>query len=398
MKQQVLHKIVVQHLVDALKSVFEKNEYADKVLEKLFKNNRQLGSRDRSFIAESFYDIIRYKRWLESVLLNSKNYWQLIAVFLISRNFELPNWQEFEHLKTDEIEKKLAESANVRAIRESIPDWLDDVGLNELGPIWEPELKALNQKASVVLRVNTLRMDKKTLKTSLDKMEIQTIESEDSPDALVLLEKKNVFNTDLFKNGYFELQDVSSQRVAHFVQANPGQIVVDACAGAGGKTLHMACLMQNKGRILALDTEEWKLQELKKRARRNGIQNIETRIIDSTKVIKRLHNSADRVLLDVPCSGLGVLRRNPDTKWKLSLESLELIKQTQSSILDQYCSMVKSGGKLIYVTCSILPSENQEQVKAFLLKHAEFKLEEEQILMPSICRFDGFYMARMIKA
>ncbi|MCY7409890.1 MAG: hypothetical protein LH473_06420, partial [Chitinophagales bacterium] len=169
---------------------------------------------------------------------------------------------------------------------------------------------------------------------------------------------------------------------------------IDACAGGGGKTLHLAALMQNKGLIIAMDNVQWKLDELKHRARRGGATIIERRLIDSTKVIKRLHNTADCVLLDVPCSGIGVLRRNPDAKWKLNLEYIERVKKQQEEILNNYAAMVKGGGKLIYATCSILNAENEEQVKKFLSTHKEFSLEEEKRIFPSE-GFDGFYMARM---
>jgi 16S rRNA (cytosine967-C5)-methyltransferase len=153
--------------------------------------------------------------------------------------------------------------------------------------------------------------------------------------------------------------------------------------------------MKDKGRIIAMDTEAFKLDELKKRARRAGASNnIETRVIDSSKVIKRLEDSADRVLLDVPCSGLGVLRRNPDAKWKLSTAFIDEVKVTQQQVLSQYSSMLKKGGLLVYSTCSILPSENEEQVKAFITSHPQFEMLEQKTLYPSE-GFDGFYMARL---
>ena len=189
------------------------------------------------------------------------------------------------------------------------------------------------------------------------------------------------------------MQDAASQLIAPFLNIEPGQRVIDACAGAGGKTLHIAALMKNKGRIIGMDTEKWKLDELQKRARRGGVTNLETRVIDSSKVIKRLENSADRLLLDVPCSGLGVLKRNPDAKWKLSEEFINNVKELQQHILQDYCQMVKPGGLMVYSTCSILPSENQQQVKKFLDNNPTgYDLLDEQHVWPSD-GFDGFYMA-----
>jgi 16S rRNA (cytosine967-C5)-methyltransferase len=215
---------------------------------------------------------------------------------------------------------------------------------------------------------------------------------------LILKERQNLFITEEFKNGLFEVQDASSQLVAEMMQLEPGMKVVDACAGAGGKSMHIASIMQNKGRIISLDTEQWKLDELKKRGRRAGVCNIETRLIEGTKTIKKLHDFADRVLLDVPCSGLGVIKRNPDAKWKLSIEFIEKVKQQQKEILENYSKIVKPGGKMVYATCSILPSENFLQVETFLKNHPEFTLEEEKRLYPSQTGFDGFYMARLVKA
>jgi 16S rRNA (cytosine967-C5)-methyltransferase len=168
--------------------------------------------------------------------------------------------------------------------------------------------------------------------------------------------------------------------------------VIDACAGGGGKTLHIAALMQNKGRIISMDITQWKLDELKKRARRATASNIEPRLIEGSKTIKRLENSADRVLLDVPCSGSGVIKRNPDAKWKLNLDFIERTKAIQQKILSEYSSMTKKGGQLVYSTCSVLPSENRNQVDEFLKNNENFELIKDKTILPSE-GFDGFYMA-----
>ena len=195
------------------------------------------------------------------------------------------------------------------------------------------------------------------------------------------------------------MQDASSQLVAAALQVEPGMRVIDACAGAGGKSLHLAALMGNKGKVISMDVEEWKLQQAKLRARRNGVSIFEPKIIEGSKTIKRLKESADRLLLDVPCSGLGVLRRNPDTKWKVSLESLEKVQKTQQELLQSYPSMLKKGGQLVYATCSILPSENEEQIKKFLASEAgkDFELLEERKVFAQESGFDGFYIARLLK-
>jgi 16S rRNA (cytosine967-C5)-methyltransferase len=224
---------------------------------------------------------------------------------------------------------------------------------------------------------------------------IETEFLEEQADALVLKERSNVFLTQAFKDGLFEVQDANSQWVAPFLDVAPGMRVIDTCAGAGGKTLHLAALMQNKGQLIAMDLYESKLKQLKLRAKRNGAFNIEYRIIESTKTIKKLHEKADRVLIDAPCSGLGVLKRNPDAKWKLQPEFIAEIRQVQANVLENYSKMVKPGGKLVYATCSILPSENRQQVEIFLTTDIgkNFTFTAEKAFYAHSSGFDGFYMA-----
>jgi len=253
----------------------------------------------------------------------------------------------------------------------------------------------LNALPPIVLRANTL----KTTRTELFKRlagEGFSISNIDNPEGIVLTKRTDIFKSKAFFEGHFELQDASSQVVAPFLQVEPSMRVVDACAGYGGKTLHIASLMRNKGKVLALDNADWKLDELTKRSARAGVTIIETRTITTTKVVKRLKDGADRLLLDVPCSGLGVLRRNPDSKWRLTPEKVQEIKLLQTYILDKYSQIVRVGGKMVYSTCSILPSENNLQVQSFLARtNGAFILEEEKSISPAISGFDGFYMARM---
>lgn len=215
------------------------------------------------------------------------------------------------------------------------------------------------------------------------------------PNGLVVTQRRNLFQTLPFRNGWFEVQDYSSQLVAPALSVAPGMRVIDACAGAGGKALHLASLMQNKGHIIALDTEAYKLDTLKKRAKRAKAHIIETRAITSTKVIKRLAGTADRLLLDVPCSGMGVLKRNPDAKWKLKPAFLENIRVTQQEILQSYSRMLKPGGQMVYATCSIFPSENDRQVEQFLATNAGFELISQRSILPQDDGYDGFFIAQL---
>jgi 16S rRNA (cytosine967-C5)-methyltransferase len=322
--------------------------------------------------------------------------YKLFAVWAILKGHPLPDWPEFKGISFEKARERQVSLSEIRKYRESVPDWLDELGESSLGPeAWTRELAALNEQAPVILRANRLRTSPVALQVELEKEGVTADLIPGYPDALQLRERGNVFRTRAFQQGLFEVQDAASQTVAPFLGAQPGMRVIDACAGAGGKTLHLSALMENKGQLLAMDIYPGKLKELRKRAKRAGAHNIETRLITSSKVIKRLTDTADRILIDAPCTGLGVLRRNPDAKWKLQPDFVEKVCQTQQDLLTQYCRMLKRGGKMVYATCSILPSENQQQVDAFLNSEAgrEFKVLRTRSLFPSGEGFDGFYMA-----
>lgn len=400
-----LHRNLVFAVIDTLNYIFNEGKYADKEISKALKRDKRWGARDRGFIAETVYDIVRWKRLYAEIAevkepFSRANLFRLFAVWATLKGIQLPDWKQLEETPTRRIKGRFDELSKIRKYRESIPDWMDELGVQELGEQkWTKEIAALNHTAPVVLRANTLKTTPKKLIDSLFSETVETHSLKKYPSAIQLDERANVFSTTTFKDGLFEVQDASSQLVAPFLKVEPGMRVVDTCAGAGGKSLHLASLMENKGAIIALDIYGNKLKELKRRAKRAGAHNIETREIDSTKVIKKLYNSADRVLIDAPCSGLGVLSRNPDAKWKLQPEFLDKIRQTQQEILNQYSKILKKGGKMVYATCSILPSENQNQVKNFLASEAgqEFSLEDEKIVLSHESGYDGFYMARLIK-
>ncbi len=375
---------LIRGVQEVLASVFATFSPADKILEKTFKHNRQWGARDRKWVAETSYDLIRWWRLVWNVMgrepSTHSNDIKIMIEFYLEK-FPALKAKGFSHL--------------TRAQRESIPDWMDDLGSRELGDRWDAVLKSLNEKAPQDLRVNQTKADLLKVKENLEAEGVPTDVISGVGAGLTLRERKNVFVTQSFLRGEFEMQDRASQRVGYFLEVEPGMRVIDACAGAGGKTLHLADLMKNKGKIVALDIHEWKLDELKKRARRGGFSIIEGKVIENNKVIKRLEESADRLLLDVPCTGIGVLRRNPDRKWKVSLEELLRLQTLQSEILKEYARIVKVGGKMVYSTCSVLPSENEDQVKEFLAGHPQWQLEEMLRLDPDQGKGDGFFMARL---
>lgn len=401
-----LHRNLVFAVIDALNLIFNENEYADKVVQKVLKFDKRWGARDRGFIAETTYEMVRYKRLYAEIAevkapFSRPDLFRMWAVWAVLKGIKLPDWKQIEPTPERRIKGKFDELSNIRKYRESIPDWMDELGEKALGKKrWTDELAKLNEPAEVILRTNTLKTTKENLRKALLEENIVAEPIRGYPLALKLVERANVFVTEAFKNGMFEVQDASSQLVAEFLDVQPGQRVVDTCAGAGGKSLHLAALMENKGQLISMDIYESKLKELKRRARRNGAHNIEPRVIDSTKVYKKLYGSADRVLIDAPCTGLGVLRRNPDSKWKMQPDFLEKIVQTQQEILRNYSKILKPGGKLVYATCSILPQENSDQIQSFLKSKegTDFKLVKDKKIYASKSGYDGFFMALLEKS
>lgn len=392
-----IHDNIREAIVYALRQIFTENRYSDHVLERLLKSNPKWGSRDRKMIAESVFDITRYWRLLLESLKAYPDpepslFVDVVDFYFFLKGCARADVQEQNKAAMARLQKLLP----LRVSRESVPDWLDAFGVEQLGEAkWDAELTALNAAAEVYLRVNTLLTTREKLQVTLRKEEIDTEPVNDLPAALRLSSRKNIFQSQAFKSGLFEIQDAASQLVAPFLEPKPGMRVIDACAGGGGKTLHLAALMQNKGRIIALDTIAPKLTELSRRARRNSVSTVETRLIDSGKVIKRLAASADRVLIDAPCSGSGVIRRNPDTKWKLSADMMARLTALQADILRSYALMTKPGGLLVYATCSIFPVENNLQVEKFLSADPRFTLREEKKILTSETGMDGFYMAKI---
>lgn len=403
-----VHPNVAEAIVEALLDVFKQQRYADRVIESSLKTHTKWGSRDRRFVAETVYELVRWWRsyWslaglpdedcIDPGKIGVGRVWRVFGVYMWHKHREIPELRECGGIDTREIGQRLSLKPPL-PIRAAIPDWLHDACSAELGDAWSPLLDALNEPADVFLRANTLKTTAAELVRTLAAEQIDADEVEGLPDALRLRERRNVFNSKAFHAGLFEVQDAGSQRIAPMLEAAPGMRVIDACAGAGGKTLHLAALMKNKGRIIALDVHKWKLDELRRRATRAGADTIVTKLIEGSKTIERHKADADRVLLDVPCSGLGVLRRNPDTKWKLKPDELDRLRATQADILRRYSKMLKPGGKLVYATCSILPSENEKQVQAFLAEAgAAWQLDTELTLRPGQGNTDGFYAARLV--
>jgi 16S rRNA (cytosine967-C5)-methyltransferase len=385
-------------LFQTLHAVFWQNTYATKAIEQILKHHPDWEDEKRAVFSETVYDLIRWWRALWYILgkdpsAEEPDLQRLITIYLFSKKGDLTALQKKKGLEADQVLQRIATAKKTRALRESIPDWLDNQGQLELGSRWDPVIASLNQPSRQIIRINTIKTTPKQLIGILLKQGVIAEPLQDNPDALWIKEKTNVFTLTSFHQGFFEVQDAASQMASRILDPQPGMRVVDACAGEGSKTLHLAALMKNKGKIIAMDTQEWRLKELRKRATKASADTIETRLITSSKTYKRMDSTADRLLLDVPCSGVGTIRRNPDIKWKLSQEDFNRLKNLQQDLLESYCLILKPKGHMVYSVCSIFPSEGEEHIKRFLIHHHDFHLLKEQRYWPDTDRADGFYIA-----
>lgn len=394
-----LYRNLAEVIVKILAEVLEENKRSSRVIEREITKNKQWGSRDRKTIRKATYDILRWKNQYEFLGASPSNYWSYLNIWVEKKKWQLPDWEEFKALdlryfplNSTDLEKN--------SLRNSIPLWLEERGSQQLGHLWDKECAALNTPASVILRANRILIAPQKLQKLLQ--DVYRIETKKIPyhsDALALNGPYNLMNNPLFKKGYFEFQDANSQAIGPFCEVEPGMKILDACAGAGGKTLHLAALMRNKGEIVACDIHQGKLTELKKRVKRAKVKNVNPFLLDENEPQENKPLWADRVLIDAPCSGIGTLKRNPELKWNLKAEQLEKLIQTQREILLKNSAAVRPGGKLIYVTCSILPEENRQQIDWFLDQSVgkAFALEDEKVLFAHQTGFDGFYAARLVR-
>ncbi len=376
-KLNKIHPNLISQSQQLFESILDETKSPARSLKSLFKNNKKWGSRDRRFVAASVYDLLR---WKELLISFSEERESLMEAYL--------RWCDLADHKRVEFSESQAES-----VQHSYPEWLYEKGKSYFGDQWSAEAKVLNKVAPAYLRVNFLKSSQVEVERFLENHEVGYRYHDKG--CFELLDRFQFFKLEAYLSGLFEVQDRSSQLVAPFCNVKPGMRFIDACAGAGGKSLHVSDLMNNKGQIISLDLEDWKLRELKKRARKLGCSNIEGRVIESQKTIKRLAKSADRVLLDVPCSGVGVIRRHPETKWFLTEEKIKSLKELQKDLLSRYSNMVKIGGNLIYSTCSFFEDENQQQIQSFLKGNESWEMEDEKTILPSQKIGDGFYMCRM---
>lgn len=388
---------VTQLVFDALSRLMQGNDRADLILNNLFRINKVTDEIVRRETATVFYGLIRFWRPITSAVRLGEVLFLADAERLHDAYrmwIDLYNGNEVPG--NTALEDKLKKYLRVRKIRESISDWLDETGVKEMGEEkWDETIRFLNSEPRVFLRANTALISAEDLALQLNAEGMDVAVLDDVEGGLVLGEFKNVFALKAYNDGLFEVQDRSSQETGWFCKVKSGMVVIDACAGSGGKTLQLASLMRNSGKIYALDTIGGKLKALRDRCTKAKTDIVETREITSPDVIASFAGKADLVLLDVPCTGTGVLRRNPDAKWRLDEEDLNRMQRLQKEILEKYSTMVKPGGTLVYSTCSVLPSEGEEQTKWFSrLKLDDWEFQEEKRIGTDKNLGDGFYMAK----
>lgn len=418
---------LVGHTIEAY-SEFANNSAvpADAVLRRFFFNRKYLGSKDRRVIASAYFGAIKNFLRLEAIAQDAFSTEVHKPELIVSAYFIL-----FEHEEPEQMRLNLTKLSN--EFRSDYPrqafEAMADRSREEFRllalpveerlsilysfPVWfvkeiESEygstdtaalLRELNAEAPTVLRTNTTIISRDELRKELAEQGIETELSKISEDGLILQKRINIWDQAAFKRGAFEVQDEASQLVAPFAKIHSNRIkILDACAGAGGKTLHFSSLLGNQGEIFAADIDPHKLEELKKRVVRSRAQNI--RIVQPDKYEQVLGNKTEQfdiVLLDVPCSGTGTLRRNPSIKWNLTEDMLGELLEKQRLILRENIRFIKPGGTLLYATCSLLKTEGEEQIEWFCKEHPEFTVEETKRTHPETDGCDGFFVARLKK-
>lgn len=368
------------HAEKLLAEVLRFEHPADAVVSRYFREHRELGHADRGFVAETLYAVLRRKRSLEARCGAGATPRRLLLAALVTvRGWSQKSLEPV--LKAGEGEwlgsVKAAKEADLPpAVRCDLPDWLYATLAEQYGAEETAALAAaLNQPAPLDLRVNTLKTDREAVLQRLAADGIVATAGTLSPLAIRLAEKPALAKHPLFLDGGFEVQDEGSQLLGLLLAPKRGEMVVDFCAGAGGKTLLLGSLMKNTGRLYAFDVSDKRLANLKPRLARSGLSNVHPVRIEHERdaKVKRLAGKVDRVLVDAPCSGLGTLRRNPDLKWRQGEGSIAELTAKQAAILAAAATLLRPGGRLVYATCSLLAAENDGVVDAFLAAHPDFK-------------------------
>ena len=364
---------------DLLREVGKLDMPADVVVSNFFRKNRELGPRERHALAETAYAVLRQRLLFQHLVQSGSG--------ALERRLAILAWQGNESLIRGGMGSHEQQWLNgVRAIdrnafseklRHNMPDWLAGALKNDLDDdgFWK-FVASMSASAPLDLRVNLLKTNRDKAQAQLREAGIESFATPYSPWGLRVDGKPGLQKTDVFLRGDVEVQDEGSQLLAAMVSPKRGEMVVDFCAGAGGKTLALGAAMRSTGRLYAFDVNGHRLDKLKPRLARSGLSNVHPAQLANERDdrVKRLAGKIDRVLVDAPCSGLGTLRRNPDLKWRLSAKAIDELRELQARILESACRLLKSGGRLVYATCSPLRREDEAIAEAFSAAHPEFRL------------------------
>jgi 16S rRNA (cytosine967-C5)-methyltransferase len=379
-----------QHAAAMLHAILVEGKQSEDVVRKMTTTHKEWGSNDRKTILNLLYSVLRNKLLYEYLLEKSG------VEITLEKQVAIQAWKDQmivqEHQLSSAVIQHIQEILNDKIpehIRVSVPEWLYPLNKENTFEEWNSMLKP----AETCIRVNTIITTKDKVCKNLDELSVNYTLL--PGDAIRIHQKVQLTKSEIYQKGWFEIQDESSQQVAPFMDLKEGMNILDGCCGAGGKSLQMAALINNKGNIWSTDIHAHKIEQLKIRAQRAKVSCIQALVI-TDEFISNYTNTFDQILLDVPCSSLGTLRRKPEIKYSITPESLQSIVKTQQDILHRYSVMLKKGGRLIYSTCSILAMENEENVSAFLKQHSEFTMEKSRRISPTQGS-DGFFMASMIK-
>lgn len=361
---------------------------ADAVVSRYFRDHRNLGPRERATLAETAYTVLRKKLLYEQLARSGsgpKERRLAILGFHGPRDFLKSALTDQERAWVDACDGVQPDEL-LEPHRHNLPEWLVQPLRAQLGDGFWPLVDSLSQSAPLDLRVNALQGKRAEVQKELDKAGIRAVPTPYSPWGLRVEGKPALTKLDAFTRGAIEVQDEGSQLLALILDAKRGEMVVDFCAGAGGKTLAIGATMRNTGRLYAFDVSGHRLDALKPRLARSGLSNVHPAAIahERDDRVKRLAGKIDRVLVDAPCSGLGTLRRNPDLKWRQSPKAVEELVAKQAAILASAARLVKPGGRLVYATCSVLPQENEAVAEAFSAEHKDFVLEDAGDLLAQL--------------
>ncbi|NYT63638.1 RsmB/NOP family class I SAM-dependent RNA methyltransferase [Alcaligenaceae bacterium] len=366
---------------------------ADAVLSRWLRANPKLGARDRGEVAEAVFDVLRhlrrYRQFAESGTGPSARRLAILGLASVFSKQVLDAGLSDDEQHWLMHVQRIDVNSLSRAVRDSLPDWLDE----RLSTLEDADalVHALNQPAPLDVRVNPFKTDRDQMLELLRSGPALRYSPEPtlySPWGIRMQGRPPINRWPMFEKGEIEVQDEGSQILAALVAPKRGEMIIDYCAGAGGKTLLLGALMRSTGRLYAFDVSAARLARAKPRFARSGLSNIVPVVInpDNDQRVKRLRGKAHRVLVDAPCSGLGTLRRNPDLKWRQHPESLQELCQLQASILRQAARCVAPGGRLVYATCSVLPEENEDQVTAFLAENPDFTLLDASTIVTDRCK------------